>query len=204
MIDTKDKILDSAERLFGEQGYSETSLRHIIADAGVNLAAIHYHFGSKEDLLEQLIRRRADPINQVRLDALERFEADAGADPVAVEKILEAFLAPAAQAAVRHPELIRLMGRLYTEGSFPAGIKRHFEPTANRFIGAMRRTLPDLPEQEFLWRLRAVAGATAFTVLETPADSGDLSRRIQRLIAFLSGGLRAPVATPEEEVEVMK
>src|ERR1017187_314100 len=84
MIDTKDKILDSAERLFGEQGYSETSLRHIIADAGVNLAAIHYHFGSKEDLLEQLIRRRADPINQVRLDALERFEADAGADLAAI------------------------------------------------------------------------------------------------------------------------
>ena len=94
MIETKDKILDAAERLFGEQGYSETSLRHIIADAGVNLAAIHYHFGSKEDLLLQLIRRRAEPINQARLDALERIEAEAGDAPVALEKILEAFLAP--------------------------------------------------------------------------------------------------------------
>jgi AcrR family transcriptional regulator len=204
MIETKDKILDAAERLFGEQGYAETSLRHIIADAGVNLAAIHYHFGSKEDLLLNLVRRRAEPINQARLAALDRFEAEAGSEPVGLEKILEAFLAPAAEAAVRHPELVRLMGRMHAEGIMPAGIKSEFEPTVSRFIAAARRALPDLPKQEFFWRLGAVAGAMAFTMLEVSADSADLNRRIKRLIAFLSGGLRAPSATPEEEVEVTR
>jgi AcrR family transcriptional regulator len=204
MIETKDKILDAAEHLFGEQGYSETSLRHIIADAGVNLAAIHYHFGSKEDLLLQLVHRRAEPINLARLDALARFEAEAGNGPVAVEKILEAFLAPAAQAAALHPELLRLMGRMHVEGCMPVGIQHEFEPMINRFIAAMRRTLPDLTEQELLWRLRAGAGATAFTMLKAPADSEDLNRLVERLIVFLSGGLRAPLAAPQERVEVTR
>lgn len=204
MIETKDKILDAAERLFGEQGYSETSLRHIIADAGVNLAAIHYHFGSKEDLLLQLIRRRAEPINQARLDALERIEAEAGDAPVALEKILEAFLAPATEAATRHPELVRLMGRLHAEGCMPTGIKNELKPMVDRFIAAMRRTLPDLPEMELLWRLRAAAGATAFTMLEAPAGPEDLNLRAQRLIAFLSAGLRTPATTPKEKTEVTK
>jgi AcrR family transcriptional regulator len=203
MIETKDKILDAAERLFGEQGYSETSLRHIIADAGVNLAAIHYHFGSKEELLLHLVRRRAEPINQARLDMLDSFEAEAGGEPVAVEKILEAFLAPAAQAAVRHPELVKLMGRMHAEGVMPAGIKSEFEPVVTRFIAAARRALPDLPEPELFWRMRAAAGAMAFTILEPSADPTDLTRRVKRLIAFLSGGLRAPATAPEI-VEVTK
>jgi len=204
MIDTKDKILDAAERLFGEQGYSETSLRHIIADAGVNLAAIHYHFGSKEDLLLQLVRRRAEPINQARLDMLERFEAEAGPEPVALEKLLEAFLAPAAQAGARHPELVRLMGRMHAEGAMPAGIQSEFEPMARRFIAAARRALPDLPEQELFWRLQAVGATMAHTMLHATAGSEDLNRSIKSLIAFLSGGLRAPVATLEEEAGGIK
>ena len=63
MNDTKEKILDTAERLIGEQGYAATSLRHIIAQAGVNLAAVHYHFGSKEDLLDAVVARKAAPVN---------------------------------------------------------------------------------------------------------------------------------------------
>jgi len=190
--------------LFGEQGYAETSLRHIIADAGVNLAAIHYHFGSKEDLLLQLIRRRAEPINQARLAMLDRFEAEAGNEPVAVEKLVEAFLAPAAATAGGHPELVRLMGRMHAEGIMPPGIKNEFVPLVNRFIAAARRALPDLPEEEFMWRLRAVAGAMAYTMLEVSASTEDLNRRVHRLIAFLSGGLRAPVASLEEKVEVTR
>jgi hypothetical protein len=150
----------------------------------------------------QLIRRRAEPINQARLATLERFETEAGSAPIAVEKILEAFLAPAATAAVRHPDLVRLMGRMHAEGSTPTGIADEFKPTVMRFIAATRRSLPDLSEPELLWRMRAAAGAMAFTMLEVSADSEDLNRRIKRLIAFLSGGLRAPSATPEEKVEV--
>ena len=70
MIDTRQKLLDTAERMFAEQGYGAVSLRQIIADAEVNLAAIHYHFGSKQELLDEVIMRRAGPVNRERLARL--------------------------------------------------------------------------------------------------------------------------------------
>jgi AcrR family transcriptional regulator len=205
---TKDKILDSAEKLFAEQGYAGTSLRHIITHAGVNLAAIHYHFGSKEDLLEQLILSRVGPVNETRLALLDRYEAEAGANPVALEDVLEGFLAPAAEMAVKHPEVGRLMGRLHGEGLMRSIAQRHFQTVITRFIAAFRRTLPDLPEQEFLWRLSFMLGAMGLTLVHTPAFAPEMANepwpaRIERLVAFAAGGFRAPVSKAEE-VEVVK
>src|SRR5580704_17595627 len=99
MIDTKQKILDTAERLIAEQGYAATSLRHIIAEAGVNLAAIHYHFASKEDLLDHVIVRKAEPVNQERLARLDRLEQQSGSTPPPVKAVLTAFLRPMAEMA---------------------------------------------------------------------------------------------------------
>lgn len=201
MIDTKERILEVAERLFAEQGFANTSLRHIITEAGVNLAAVHYHFGSKEELLDELIRRRADPINQARIETLERLEAEAGGKPLAVEAILQAFLEPGIKALTKHPSMIRLVGRLHAEGTNLRVLRKHFEPVARRFIGSMRRALPDLPEEEFLTRLRYAGGALAFSVqderLTAPAEDGAVRRTVANLIAFLKGGLMAP-ATPVE------
>src|SRR6202011_4945544 len=101
MTDTKEKILDTAERLIGERGYSATSLRHIIAQAGVNLAAVHYHFASKEGLLDAVVARKAAPVNEARLAWLERVEAEAGSASPEVEKVLEAFFLPTAEVASR-------------------------------------------------------------------------------------------------------
>src|ERR1700735_7655 len=98
MIDTKRKLLDAAERMFAEHGYGAVSLRQIIAEAGVNLAAIHYHFGSKQELLDEVIMRRGGPVNRERLERWERLQAQPGAQP-AVEQVLEAFLMPMAEAA---------------------------------------------------------------------------------------------------------
>jgi AcrR family transcriptional regulator len=91
MTGTKEKILDTAERLIGEQGYAATSLRHVIAEAGVNLAAVHYHFGSKEELLDAVVVRKVTPLNEARIARLERVEAETGSGPLDVEKVLEAF-----------------------------------------------------------------------------------------------------------------
>src|SRR5260370_36472731 len=101
MSDTKEKILDTAERLIGEQGYAATSLRQIINEAGVNLAAVHYHFGSKEDLLDAVVMRKVGPVNEARLAALTLVEREAGDGEPEVEKVLDAFFAPTAVAGRR-------------------------------------------------------------------------------------------------------
>jgi len=210
MIDTKDKILDTAERLFGDQGYAATSLRHIIADAGVNLAAIHYHFGSKEELLGDLIIRKATPVNEARIALLDRFEAEASPAPAPVEKVLEAFLAPMAEVAACHPQFVKLMGRMHAEGLMPVIIQRHFQPSVDRFVAALRRALPDLPPDELFWRLHFMTGALAHAtcgnpVIQVPGydASEDLRIRLARLVTFLSGGFHAPVSALEP-IEVMK
>src|SRR2546427_5381031 len=106
MNDTKQRILDTAEGLFGERGYAATSLRQIISEAGVNLAAIHYHFGSKEELLDEVVLRKAAPVNAARLAMLDHAEREAGGAPLRVEAVLEALLVPMAKAANQHPEFV--------------------------------------------------------------------------------------------------
>src|SRR6476619_7339038 len=136
MIDTKDKILDTAERLIGEQGIAATSLRQIIAEAGVNLAAVHYHFGSKEEMLDALVIRKAGPVNEERLALLTRFEAEAAPNPAPVEKVLEAFLGPPFLERERSPLFVKVMGRMYSEGLMPTVIAKHFQPMVTRFFAA--------------------------------------------------------------------
>src|SRR5579862_3686384 len=142
MIETKQKILETAESLFAEKGYDATSLREIIQAAGVNLAAIHYHFGSKEDLLDELIRRKVGPVNQHRLAMLDRIEA-ADDRQLPLEKVLEAFLLPMSDVSEQSPQFVRLMGRIHGEGMMPAIRQRHFQEVIARFTPAFQRALPE-------------------------------------------------------------
>ena len=91
---TKEKILDTAERLFGQQGFPCTSLRQITDEAGVNLAAVNYHFGSKEDLYKGVLIRRLRPVNEERMRLLTHVEQLAGEQPVPIRSILETFIRP--------------------------------------------------------------------------------------------------------------
>ena len=98
--DTQTQILDAAEQLFAEQGFGATSLRSIIRAADVNLAAIHYHFGSKEKLIVATIERMAQPIVQAELQQLAAVQAE-HPQPT-VEAILHAMLAPALERSEEH------------------------------------------------------------------------------------------------------
>lgn len=204
MIDTKQRILDTAERLIGEQGYAGTSLRHIIAEAGVNLAAVHYHFGSKEDLLDNVILRKAEAVNAQRLSRLDRLEGE-GAAPVPVEKVLDAFFEPMIEAGSQNPQFVRLMGRLYAEGLLPGVVAKHFQPTLERFVQALHRALPALPPPELASRLQfmigamshAVCGPRGFPQPLVPLEAPDFRTTMRRLVVFLTGGLEAP---PTQEV----
>jgi len=200
-MDTKEKILETAERLIAEQGYAATSLRQIIATAKVNLAAIHYHFGSKEDLLDQVVHRKVEGVNRERITRLEQLETDSGGRPLPVDAILEAFFLPTADVAAAHPQFVRVMGRIHSEGLLPAIVQKHFHPTAKRFLASLRRALPGLPEAEFLWRVHFMVGAMAHTMCGTPIFPGpeeDFHSRMRRLVTFLSAGFRAETSQSKE------
>jgi AcrR family transcriptional regulator len=205
MTDTKERILDTAERLIGEQGYAATSLRHIIAEAGVNLAAVHYHFGSKEGLLDAVVARKATPVNEARLAWLERVEAEAGDGPLEVERVLESFFLPTVEVAGRNPGFVRLMGQMLAEGMMPRIVEKHFQAAGLRFVAALQRAVPELPQEELMWRVHFMVGAMAHTMCRAPIFpqlAGDLTNmepRLKRLVTFLGAGFRAAATGSKEK-----
>ncbi len=204
--DTKQRILDAAEHLFAEHGVDATSLRAITREAGVNLAAVHYHFGSKEALLEAVLVRRVGPVNQARLKGLEQLEIDAEGEPVALEAILKAFLEPAVGFLTQEesgPLLARLMARLYWEAGpeLRAVVLEQFRQVAERFCSALACSLAPMPEAEVLTRFHYGLGVMihvlsrpAFGVEEAFAPLREApAQQLARLVAFIAAGMRAPV-----------
>jgi AcrR family transcriptional regulator len=209
VTETKQRILDVAEELFADQGFGGTSLRAIITAADVNLAAVHYHFRSKEALLEAVIVRRLEPLNRERLKLLDEYERQATKGGPSVEDILDAFLAPPVRFIRNTTEGClygKLLGRLHSEpGALFAGIARkHFLHVFQRFETAFRRALPDLPAADVFWRLHFAIGAMAHTlarsdVLEVMSGgvckSSDAETAIPQLIDFLAAGFRASASS---------
>lgn len=208
-LSTKERILDSAEQLFAEHGFAATSLRMITAAARVNLAAVNYHFHSKEALIRAVFDRRLGPVNQERLQLLEACEARAGKSPPPLEEVLEAFFGPALRLgrglAQRGINFRRLMGRMYSEAGeqFRSLLQEQFTDVAVRFRAALRRALSKLPPAELYWRIHFGIGAMAHTlagveylqfVSEGQCDPSDVEGTVRRLVTFLAAGLRAPVS----------
>jgi len=196
-LDTKTRILNAAEKLFGKNGFDATSLRDITAEAQVNLAAVNYHFQSKDSLIDAIIERRILPINQRRLEML-----DAAGHPPSVEQIVEAFLAPLLMVEVL--PAVPLIGRVLSNPDqfFDRLFKKHLRHVAERFSQAIREALPELSPDEAFWRLFFMAGCmTQVLALSSvlplmssePVDRDVLMRR---LATFVTAGLRAPRAVP--------
>ncbi len=203
-MDTKERILDAAERLFAFRGYAATSLRDITAEARVNLAAAHYHFGSKQLLLESVIMRRAEPVNRERLEMLDACEGRIRKGRLPVGGVLDAFFAPMFHVALTPggETFVRLVGRLHAEEDMLAQIvKSRFGPVVGRFTQALRRALPDLPPEELFWRMQFALGAMAHALRgPQPAVevmSGKKVKRpnpdlvLARLVTFVSAGMLA-------------
>jgi AcrR family transcriptional regulator len=207
--DTRERILDAAESLFVERGFEATSMRIITGHAGVNLASINYHFGSKEALIQEVFRRRLAWLNQERLRALDGFEQEAKGAPLKPHQIVEAFfgvsLRMAADTEHGGHTFMRLLGRTYTE---PTAFVRQFladeyAAVVPRFKQALFRSLPDVPPEEILWRFHFMLGAMSYAIAGTDAlqlvaehelDEKDPGALARRLMPFLLGGLRAPLA----------
>ncbi|APV48395.1 hypothetical protein BWI17_01045 [Betaproteobacteria bacterium GR16-43] len=217
--DTKSRIIDAAEHLFMEHGFEATSLRSLTAAASVNLAAVNYHFGSKEELFQSVLTRRLDPMNQERIGLLERLEREAGEKPVSCEKLISAMLIPALRLARDEKRggknFLRLLGRAYAD---PAPFIRHFlsenyAEMIGRFKDAFLLALPHLTRQELTWRLHFVMGALSYTVSGTdalkllqqamPNDRENDELLIQRLAPFLVAGLKAPAVGDTKKLELV-
>jgi AcrR family transcriptional regulator len=205
---TKERILDAAETLFAEHGFEATSLRMITGTAGVNLAAVNYHFHSKDALVEAVFSRRVGPMNQERLRMLEICEKAAGDGPPPLEGVICAFLEPPLRARAdpsgHGANVGRIFGRLYSDPSENA--RRSFfslmRPIIGPFIAAFRRTLPEMPLTELLWRLHFTVGMMAHTLAGTYylqamsgglCDPSDAEGIIERMVAFAAAGIRAPL-----------
>jgi AcrR family transcriptional regulator len=216
--DTKTRILDAAEHLFTEHGFEATSLRQLTTAAGVNLAAVNYHYGSKEVLFQAVLTRRLDPMNQERIELLEALEREGGAKPPSCEKVLFAMLIPALRLARDErrggKNFLRVLGRAYAD---PAPFIRDFlhaqyAEMIARYKEAFLRALPHLSRQELTWRLHFVMGALSYTLAGTDAlklfaqvthaaDNDELL--LQRLAPFLVAGLKAPALADTRKLELV-
>jgi AcrR family transcriptional regulator len=164
--DTKQRILSAAEHLFARDGYHPTSLRSITTEAKVNLAAVNYHFGSKESLLEAVIERRLNPLNEIRLGQLEALlekTERAGETPMCRE-VLRTFVEPTLCLRLHgsdSEDFVALIGRILAE---PRGVAmtifmNHMEPLMNRLFQALALSLPELSRQTLFWRVHFAFGS---------------------------------------------
>jgi AcrR family transcriptional regulator len=207
-MDTKQRILDAAEQLFAQHGFHGASLRAITATAGVNLAAVNYHFQSKEALIQAVLARKLGPINRRRFALLDALETEAGAKPVPLEKIVRAMIEPMLSTAGESPDgamsFGTVMGRLYIERNYRIQriLVAELRQAIRRFFTATRRALPGLPPEELYWRLFFTIGAVTHT-LSAPrmlslisggaCSLSDVGNALERLVAYVAAGLRAPL-----------
>lgn len=198
---TKDRILGAAEELFAQFGFAGTSLRQVTGHADVNIAAVNYHFGSKENLVNEVFRRRMDVMSAQRLSQLK--QAQAGA-PGELEPILAAFVEPAlAMAQDKHGggAFIRVIARAYAEKN--DGLRKflsdQYGHVQRDFAKAISGCLPSLTKEELYWRLDFLAGALTyamadFGLIKRPAHVSEAAHRQRaagELIKFAAAGLKS-------------
>ena len=204
----RERLIIVAERLFAEHGWSGVSVRALTAAANVNLASLHYHFGSKEKLLEELFSARARPIAAERIRLLE--QCAVGAGPPLLEQILDAFLRPALTLGMEPrfggPTFIKLRARLATE---PEAIGRQilgaaFDDSSRRFLEALERAVPEVPRRDLEWRFHFLLGAMVYTMADNgriqaltngACDPSQVESALHYMIPFFAAGFRSgPVA----------
>ena len=207
-MDTKDRILDAAEHLFARHGFQGASLRAITAAAGANLAAVNYHFRSKDALIQAVLARKLGPINRQRFALLDAFEAEAGSGPVPLEKLVRAMMEPmlrsAGETAGGSMSFGAVMGRMYLEENdqIQRLLVAELRDVIRRFLKAIGRTLPGVPLDELYWRIFFTVGAVSHTI-SAPRMLGlisggacspsDVESSLERLVNYVVAGLKAPL-----------
>lgn len=215
---TSGRILLAAEELFAAQGIRGTSLKEITDLAGVNIAAVNYHFRTKDALVRAVYEKSFQPLNRERLRLLDEAEAAAGGGALTIEAILRAFFEPMVRAWQANRNFILLVGRLQSEPDpqLSGFIQGLYGGLIQRFLDAAVRAVPDVDEGQLFFWIHLLFGGVVYTLLNS--QDAKLMHPGQNLIhtpdAFLSGlisfgasGLRAcrnrsstPACPPPEPV----
>jgi len=202
---TRDRILDAAERLFAQKGFEGVSVRQIMAAADADVSLAYYHFKSKRDLFDQVMLRRVEFLNEIRLQALAEVEQRHADDAPTVEEIIGAFTQPLMQLLdddhdnwSHYYQLIAQINNSPDQGGVL--MSRYFDPLVSRFIEALRKALPDCDETDLYWSYHFLSGALTLTFAETGridnlsggiCKSTDVAAINERMHVFLAAGFKA-------------
>lgn len=208
--DARSRILTTAEELFAAKGWEHTSMRELTAAAGVNIAAVNYHFRSKDKLVEELFDRLVTRVNDARLTALDTYlqqVRERDQQPL-LGPILRTFIHPYFDL-VEGPRGGQLLARLVLQHRLqPTEItdrvyQRYFDPLARRYIEALSAAVPETPIVEWYWRYTFMVSTVVLTATDLSSDnrlvrlSGGKASATNRqeleryLVDFLAGGLMA-------------
>lgn len=214
--DTKTRILDAAERLFMENGYAATSVRMITGAAGVPVALVNYHYGSKQGLMEAVYARALGNRGGSRVGYLDRLEAIADGKPIAVDVLVDAFLSSALRLTrkdnISGEVFKQLIGRAFyepgpgTEAFFPV----EYREAVDRYRQAFMHALPHLTQDDVVWRMYFFVGIVAYAMAGKDVmrmaenysltDAGDPEAVMARLRPFIVAGFQAPAGAPSSRL----
>ena len=207
---TRLEILRVAEELFAAHGPAAVSIRLIAKKAKVNLAAVNYHFGTKEILLQEVFKRRVVPLNERRKVLLDACAAASGGRRPVLEDVIRAMVEPAVQLYVeagtsaRAILIMQFLRRALGEAGATDPLEPYYGPVRRRFIDLVRRALPDLNDVDLLWRVNFLTGVILYTMLgpaQMKPSAGTLSHRPtlrsaaearEQIVAYVAAGFRAP------------
>ncbi|AQZ95597.1 TetR family transcriptional regulator [Halopseudomonas phragmitis] len=204
--ETVERILDAAEQLFAEKGFAETSLRLITSKAGVNLAAVNYHFGSKKALIQAVFVRFLNPFVASLEQELDRHQREGGSS-LSLEELLEMLVRQALAVKPRSGNdlsiFMRLLGLAFSQsqGHLRKYLGEVYGKVFHRYMHFLMQAAPQLPPQELFWRVHFMLGSAAFTMssmkaLRAIAESEFGSQAgvddvLHLMVPFLAAGMRA-------------
>jgi AcrR family transcriptional regulator len=210
--DTSDRLLDATEVLFAAGGSEGISVRAVTTEAEANIAAVGYHFGSKDELIQAAITRRFEWLRRKRMKRLDELEAEAAPALPSLESVVDVFILPVLNAFPDQPErsahLRAFFSRVFSESpEFQKSIRvTGLQQTADRFSSLMSAILPELPMDEIYWRIHFSAGPMLSTLLHGhrlkmlshgQCDPDNVEDAVIRLRSFICAGLRAPARQSE-------
>lgn len=201
----KERILDTAERLFARHGFYGVSVRDITEAAGVDVALVNYHFGSKRELFAAVFQRRAEILNPERLARLAEVRRAALPGVPSLEDIVNSFTYPLLERSARGgpgwKSYFALVAQVNNSPEWgPVLMTQYFDPLVERLIAALREALPECPLREIYWGYQFLTGALTITFAETGridklsgglCKSSDLDSVHERLPPYVAAGFRA-------------